>query len=133
MRGILRRGTSCGPAGAGGSGATGFASGPGVTRRSSSDRAVAVPAWLPRLGAVDRVAAADGRGLPALRDTEGLLMRLKGKCRLCGGPVVLLESGAWVHSGFGWFKHAGMVFDRARASAQSDFALAGPSKGGVRG
>lgn len=60
----------------------------------------------------------------------GWRVRLKGKCRLCRGAVVLLESGAWVHSGFGWFKHAGMVFDRARASRQADYALAGPSRGG---
>ncbi|QGH74560.1 hypothetical protein HYQ03_gp73 [Arthrobacter phage Kuleana] len=57
-------------------------------------------------------------------------MRLKGRCRVCRGDVVLLESGAWVHAGFGWFKHVGLVFDRARAQTQADFALAGPSKGG---
>lgn len=57
------------------------------------------------------------------------MRRLKGKCRTCRGEVVLLEVGQWVHSGFGWFKHVGMVFDRARETAQADLALAGPSKG----
>lgn len=82
------------------------------------------------MGAGRVVAGPAGRAVPAVSGREGGRMRLKGKCRLCGGPVVLLESGAWVHSGFGWFKHAGMVFDRARASRQADYALAGPSRGG---
>ena len=56
-------------------------------------------------------------------------MRLRGKCRLCRGDVVLVDGRTWVHAGFGWFKHAGMVFDRARASSQADYALAGPSRG----
>ncbi|AYN58615.1 hypothetical protein PBI_MELONS_69 [Arthrobacter phage Melons] len=58
--------------------------------------------------------------------------RLKGKCKTCRGSVVLVEGGAWVHAGFGWFTCLGIRFDRARtaASRQADYALAGPSKGG---
>lgn len=53
---------------------------------------------------------------------------LKGKCRTCGSVVYLLNSNKWTHDIWGIVAH--WLAPLPESQVQTNYALAGPSRGG---